>query len=154
MTTAPLYRAARVLVVDDESRVLLLRWIDPAGGRPVWFTPGGGIQDGETAASAAARELREETGIEVSSVGVCLMHLVTRSPRVVREEEHFLVRYDGQPLGVAPLPDPGTDGQRWWSLAELDGSDELFHPRNVAQLLRLALNGGAAEPISVEYELE
>src|SRR4051794_2602675 len=59
-------RAARVLLVDAESRVLLLRGFDP--GRPhvrYWMTIGGGIDPGETSAQAAARELREETGLAV-----------------------------------------------------------------------------------------
>ncbi|MET0424419.1 MAG: NUDIX domain-containing protein, partial [Actinoplanes sp.] len=44
-------RAARVLIVDPAGRTLLLHGGDPA--RPEqrwWFTPGGGLEQGETPA--------------------------------------------------------------------------------------------------------
>jgi 8-oxo-dGTP pyrophosphatase MutT (NUDIX family) len=152
---APVYRAARTFVVDSEGRLLLLHWIDPADGIGVWFTPGGGIDDGESPVDAARRELEEETGVAVSSdrVGPYVMHLHVRSPRVWRDEHHFLVRHDG-PLGRPSRPDPGTDGHRWWTLAELEASSERFHPRNVAQVLRLVVESELVEPLSVQYELE
>jgi 8-oxo-dGTP pyrophosphatase MutT (NUDIX family) len=146
------YSAARTLVLDPEGRALLLRWIDPEDGRAVWFTPGGGIEGGETPGAAALRELFEETGLRVADPGPCLMRLRTRSPRVIRDEHHFLVRAAG-PLPPPPLPDPGTVGHRWWELAELERSRELFHPRNVAELVRRALGAVPAEPLQVEYEL-
>lgn len=57
--------AARVVVMCD-GRYLLGERYDP--GMPDcrwWSTPGGGIDPGEDAATAAARELAEELGIDV-----------------------------------------------------------------------------------------
>jgi 8-oxo-dGTP pyrophosphatase MutT (NUDIX family) len=55
--------AARVLVFDGSDRLLLLRGHDPAmPERSWWFTPGGGLHEGETTREAAAREAAEETG--------------------------------------------------------------------------------------------
>ena len=63
--------AARVLVLDERGHVLLLRGFDPT--RPErgswWFTPGGGIDAGESVADAARRELAEETGLRVDALG-------------------------------------------------------------------------------------
>ena len=53
----------RILVRDDHGQILLLRFRDPVGGAEKWEPPGGGIEPGETAAAAAARELLEETGL-------------------------------------------------------------------------------------------
>ena len=57
-------RAARVILLDDSDRVLLLRGHDvDQPERGWWFTVGGGIDAGEDARAAAVREVREETGL-------------------------------------------------------------------------------------------
>jgi ADP-ribose pyrophosphatase YjhB (NUDIX family) len=50
----------RGLVTDAEGRVLLLEHTYVAG----WYLPGGGVEKGESAAQAIARELVEEVGVE------------------------------------------------------------------------------------------
>jgi ADP-ribose pyrophosphatase YjhB (NUDIX family) len=49
----------RVLVTDAEQRVLLVEHSYVRG----WHLPGGGVDRGESAAGAAARELVEEAGV-------------------------------------------------------------------------------------------
>lgn len=50
------------VVVDDAGRVVLVRnrWSDG------WIAPGGSVEPGEDPASAAEREVREETGLETT----------------------------------------------------------------------------------------
>ncbi|MEI8394927.1 MAG: NUDIX domain-containing protein [Rhodospirillaceae bacterium] len=55
----PLTVGVRALAVDGTGRVLLVRHTYIPG----WHLPGGRVDKGETAAAAAARELREETGL-------------------------------------------------------------------------------------------
>src|SRR5207253_11240703 len=55
------------LVVDDAGRVLLIRARD-LRNQPVWTLPKGALNPGESAADAALREVREETGWECEVV--------------------------------------------------------------------------------------
>jgi ADP-ribose pyrophosphatase YjhB (NUDIX family) len=55
---------AGAVVRDGSGRVLLVqRANDP--GRGLWSLPGGRVEAGEDGRAAAAREVREETGLEV-----------------------------------------------------------------------------------------
>lgn len=55
-------------VVWLDGSILLVQQ-EVEGSKPVWTLPGGGVDKGETVLEAATREVREETGIEVSACG-------------------------------------------------------------------------------------
>ena len=61
--------AVGVLVMRDDRVLLVQRGKDP--GRGLWALPGGMVDLGETSREAAAREAREETGLEVEVGDVC-----------------------------------------------------------------------------------
>ncbi len=56
--------ALGIVLNSDRTQVLLVQRDDV----PVWVLPGGGIDDGESAADAACREAHEETGLQVQVV--------------------------------------------------------------------------------------
>ena len=62
MGRLPVRRAARVVLLDPDDRVLLMRYDDGPPNGSHWSTPGGGLSAGEDYQAAAARELAEETG--------------------------------------------------------------------------------------------
>jgi 8-oxo-dGTP pyrophosphatase MutT (NUDIX family) len=139
-------RAARVLVLDRAGRLLLLHGSDPAEPSVrYWFTVGGGIDDGESPAMAAARELYEETGLRVPAeqVGEPVHHDVTDfgfdGVRYHQEQDFFVVRVDGGPIAPAALEtyEHATISEyRWWSAAELSATTDTYYPPDLPALVR------------------
>ena len=56
--------AARILLVDRHGCVLMFRFT-PQDRPPLWCTPGGAVDPGESYAAAARRELWEEVGLDI-----------------------------------------------------------------------------------------
>jgi mutator protein MutT len=53
------------VIIDDQGRVLLVkRRYEPLAGR--WSIPGGTLELGETLEAGIAREMREETGLDIA----------------------------------------------------------------------------------------
>ena len=74
----------RGLVTDGEGRVLLIQHTYIPG----WYLPGGGVERGETAQLALARELQEEAGVRVLGRPV-LLSAHSNEPR--HPGDHVLV---------------------------------------------------------------
>jgi 8-oxo-dGTP pyrophosphatase MutT (NUDIX family) len=139
-------RAARVLLVDAAGRTLLLHGGDPARpGQRWWFTPGGGLNDGETAAQGAARELLEETGLRVepADLGSPIWHQVTEfsyNGRDYRQDQDFyllrVAEWQVDTAGMDADEQETITEHRWWSAAEIEASDEQIFPDDLAALLR------------------
>lgn len=72
----PVPRLAASAVLVRDGRVLLVRRVGgPAAG--LWSLPGGHVEPGETAETAALREVREETGLAANLVGRLGEHRLT-----------------------------------------------------------------------------
>src|ERR1017187_10484973 len=61
---APLTLGVRGLLIDPQNRIFLVRHSYVGG----WHFPGSGVEVGETAGQALARELREEGNIAIDEV--------------------------------------------------------------------------------------
>ncbi|PZF97803.1 NUDIX hydrolase [Micromonospora deserti] len=149
-------RAARVLLVDAAGRVLLFSGWDPS--RPdhrYWFTPGGGLDPGESPAAAAARELAEETGLRLApaELGESVWSETVEFPfdgvRYRQEQEFFLVRVPSWQVDTAGFTDverASVDGHRWWTRAELVTTDERYYPVELPAVLARALSAAPQPP--------
>ena len=97
----PIVGVGGVVLIDG--RVLLIkRRFEPLAGR--WSLPGGTLEVGETLAEGLARELKEETGLDVD-VGpvVDVFDRITRDPDGRTRFHYVLVDYLCHPRGGEPV---------------------------------------------------
>jgi ADP-ribose pyrophosphatase YjhB (NUDIX family) len=138
--------AGRVVLLDPENRVLLMRYDDgPPNGRH-WSTPGGGLNPGEDYGTGALRELAEETGWhDITLLGEIFRrsHVMEYADAIVHQVERlFLARTEHafrQIRGVEAMhAADGIAAWRWWTVAELESTSEAIWPAGLADLIRKA----------------
>lgn len=144
MQALPHRRAARVVVLDAQGRILLFRHAG-CHGCSFWATPGGGLEGGETFEQAACREASEELG--VTGISVRLLWEGTNDflhvdHPVRQHERYFLMEGTGHSLlaGVQSIhQQEGILEARWWTRAELEVTTEPVFPEDLAtQLSRIS----------------
>jgi 8-oxo-dGTP pyrophosphatase MutT (NUDIX family) len=129
-------RVARVVVLDSAQSVLLVRYLSHRPDRPgFWVVPGGALEAGETHQAAAARELREETGLS-AEIGPKLWSRDVEfdSPQgMVRQHERFyLVDLTTFAPHVRNISPEGIQEHRWWTLPDLRVTTEVIYPEGLA----------------------
>jgi 8-oxo-dGTP diphosphatase len=151
---------ARALLLDPAGRILLMKGRLP--GRPdgpaFWYSVGGGVDDGETLAQAAAREIVEETGLTDAVLGPTvwrdevILHDIDGEERLFKQYYVVARTAGGDPSREGWLPHERqlTDDMRWWTLGELQLTDDTVFPAGMAVLLADVLAGRVApEPLLI-----
>jgi ADP-ribose pyrophosphatase YjhB (NUDIX family) len=149
---------ARVVVRDATGRLLLFQGADPAVPDVLfWFTPGGGVDPSETFEEAAGRELREEAGFELTSLGEAVREDEVEfgfEGVTYRQRQRFYaveVAANGDDIDVdlggwTEDERRSMTGYRWWSLDELDSTTEAVYPPDLASLVLSVERWGSALP--------
>lgn len=139
-------RAARVILLDETDRVLLIRFeIARRDGQVVfWATPGGGLEGDEEPMAGARRELLEELGLDLPLSGP-----IHQATAVFEHEGAPLENTDTFFLARCAASAPRLDGVdeaerqamreiRWWSADEITASAEAIFPAGLAEVVRSA----------------
>ncbi|MFD0023978.1 NUDIX hydrolase [Streptomyces sp. NPDC058382] len=158
-------QSARVVLIDDRDRILLLKSYtdpaDPAAGH-TWWTPGGGVEDGESLSEAAARELREETGLSVDAAALgpkiaeASGYAALSWAEGVFRDNFFHHRVASHHVDVSGQEEHERShhaGHRWWAVDELAAAGgELILPLGLAGLAAELVAGRVpARPVQLPW---
>jgi 8-oxo-dGTP pyrophosphatase MutT (NUDIX family) len=139
--------SARVIVLDAQERVLLFRHI---GSTVSWITPGGGRHRWEPLSWAAARELREETGLRVparrlgAQVAYAEGYAYPGGLGGLYRDDYFAHQVTAHTVDTSGFTEHERVAMavhRWWPLAELTASGERVHPVGLADFAARLLTG-------------
>ncbi|MFI1092210.1 NUDIX hydrolase [Streptomyces sp. NPDC020917] len=161
MPSPNLRHAVRALVLDEDERLLLCRFVfaKPSGPIVVWAAPGGGVEPGETPLAALRRELDEEVGLALDGTPPHVWHQEVVEPGHAAGydgvvNDYFLVRTAAfAPRGAMSdeeLAAEHISGLRWWHPRDIVAyrGPDLFSPRDLATPLTALLTSGLpAEPV-------
>ncbi|WP_165555527.1 NUDIX domain-containing protein [Kribbella pittospori] len=150
-------RTVKVLLLDEEDRLLLLRGRESAGCEAIWYPVGGGIEDGEDAVAAGRREILEETGRREVVIGPEVWHrrhlYSWRGKQTDTDERWFVARtqhFTPTPYALTAEEQTYVTGSRWWRAEDLAATtDPVFPPDLGMHLASLLHNGFPATPINI-----
>ena len=110
---------AGVFILDDHRRLLMIHRID----NNTWSIPGGSMEPGESLEDTARREVHEETGLEIDSLGLMGVysgmdyHYVYPNGDEVYNVTAAYV--SGNPTGQLTAGDSETNEIKWFRLEEI-----------------------------------
>lgn len=128
-----------IILLRGEDVLLIRRGKPPGAGQ--WSLPGGRQELGETAEAAARRELREETGLECSTLTMVAHADSITSDETGRIEYHYtILDFAGRYEGGEAIPGDDAAACAWVSpdeLAAYDLWDEILRVIGVARKAQL-----------------
>jgi 8-oxo-dGTP diphosphatase len=114
------FLAVSAAIVRDGKVLIVRRARSPGAG--VYTLPGGAVESGETLQQAAAREVKEETGLDIAPIGLAGHREIIMRDATGRAERHFVVLcLASRWLAGEPEPSDEISEARWRDPSELGG---------------------------------
>jgi 8-oxo-dGTP diphosphatase len=133
---------ASAAVLRGEEVLLVVRAKGALAG--YWSLPGGHVEEGEPARAAAAREVREETGVVAELRGVLDVHdVIMRTDEGTLRSHYVLAVYWGEWIAGEPVAASDVRDARFHRLDALGGLDLTSGAAALARRA-MALRAGAA----------
>jgi len=109
------------VVVWRGDRFLLIQRGKPPR-RGAWSLPGGAQELGETVRETAAREIKEETGVDIEVKGLIdVFDTISRDDEGRIRLQYTLIDFTAEWRGGEPVAGDDAMGVRWVGLDEIDG---------------------------------
>ena len=119
------FKAAMVVVLNEDSEVLLLKRSTDSNWMPKkWALPGGHIEKGESPKTAAVRETKEETNLDIDNV------------RNLKEKEQVMIYYSNSHSGTVEIDSEHTD----WAWVAYDDIINYDIAPGLKESVKLALD--------------
>jgi ADP-ribose pyrophosphatase YjhB (NUDIX family) len=102
-------------IVQDD-KILLIKHTEHESGRSYWVIPGGGREEGESEIACVAREMMEETHLEVSVKRLLVESAIPNDQVYKRRKTYLCNIVSGQP---SPGYEPEADAAAFYAITEV-----------------------------------
>lgn len=122
-------RAAGIVIKDNQLLVMHRK----KEGREYWVFPGGHVEEGESSEEAVARELLEETNLQVKVLRLLYCHHLTNNQGGKQRQDFYLCEFVDGDLGLGSYTNEAKE--------MVDDNSSLYEPLwvNVEQVKNLLL---------------
>lgn len=114
------------IIVNEKGEVLLLDHVLRTA--PSWGMPGGFLASGEQPVAAVRRELREETGMEITGAELIRVRTVGR--------RHVEIMFRAEAVGTATVKSREINAVGWFKPSEMPKSMTSLQRRIIENLLK------------------
>lgn len=149
--------SARLLMLAPDDTVLHVGGTRCRAGVERWFTPGGGTDPGETLAQTAARELHEETALDIEpaalgeAVGYGVYACFPHRRLLIQKNWYFFLRVER--FEPRMLVDTGYEKDltfRWLPIDQCGATDGMLEPERLVSLVKRLRDGEhPTEPVDL-----